>query len=71
MGITQVGLANIILTKYNNATLHNELLQEEVTAENLLKEYYETDRTIFEQKAKELRGYLGHGSSKNIAEILI
>ena len=71
LGITQVGLANIILTNYNHSTLHNELLQEEVTVENLLKEYYQTDRTVFEQKAKELRDYLKHGSSKHVAEILM
>lgn len=70
LNITQVGLANIILTHHNNTTLHNELLQEEVTVENLLKEYYETDRTIFAQKAKELRDYLGHGSSQNVAHII-
>jgi lipid-A-disaccharide synthase len=70
LSITQVGLANIILTNYNNTTLHNELLQENVTVENLLKEYYETDRTIFANKAKELRDYLGHGSSNSIAQII-
>ncbi|HIM93999.1 MAG TPA: lipid-A-disaccharide synthase [Campylobacterales bacterium] len=70
LGITQVGLANIILTNYNNTTLHNELLQESVTVENLLKEYHETNRDIFAQKAKELRAYLGHGSSKNVADII-
>ncbi|MCK5855131.1 MAG: lipid-A-disaccharide synthase [Sulfurovaceae bacterium] len=70
-GITQVGLANIILTNHNNTTLHNELLQEHVTVENLLKEYYETDRTIFAKKAKELREYLGHGSSQNVADIIM
>jgi len=70
LGITQVGLANIILTKYNNTTLHNELLQENVNVENLLKEYKETDRSIFKNKAKELKEYLAHGSSKNIAKIL-
>jgi lipid-A-disaccharide synthase len=70
LGITQVGLANIILTNYNNSILHKELLQEEVTVENLLKEYHQTNRTIFAQKAKELRDYLGHGSSKNIANII-
>jgi len=70
LGITQVGLANIILTNYNNTTLHNELLQESVTVENLLKEYHETNRDIFTQKAKELRAYLGHGSSKNVADII-
>jgi lipid-A-disaccharide synthase len=70
LGITQVGLANIILTNYNNTTLHKEFLQEEVTVQNLLKEYYDTDRTIFEQKAKELKSYLSHGSSKGVAKII-
>jgi lipid-A-disaccharide synthase len=71
LGITQVGLANIILTNYNNTTLHNEILQEEVTVDNLLKEYYNTDREIFAQKAEELRTYLGHGSSENVAKIVM
>ena len=70
LNITQVGLANIILTHHNNSTLHNELLQEEVTVENLMKEYHETDRTIFANKAKELRDYLAFGSSKNVAKLL-
>jgi len=71
LGITQVGLANIILTHYNNTTLHNEILQEKVTVDNLLKEYYNTDRKIFADKAKELREYLKHGSSENVAKIIM
>lgn len=71
LGIKQVGLANIILTNYNDTTLHNELLQEDVTVDNLLKEYYNTDRKIFADKAKELREYLDHGSSKNVAKIIM
>ncbi len=71
LGIKQVGLANIILTNYNNTTLHNELLQEDVTVDNLLKEYYNTDRKIFTDKAKELRAYLDHGSSRNVAKIIM
>jgi lipid-A-disaccharide synthase len=71
LGITQVGLANIILTKSNGTTLHNEILQEEVTVDNLLKEYYNTDRNIFANKAKELKEYLGHGSSQNVAKIIM
>jgi len=71
LGIQQVGLANIILTHYNNTTLHNELLQEKVTVDNLLKEYYNTDREIFAKKAEELRTYLEHGSSKNVAKIIM
>jgi len=71
LGIKQVGLANIILTNYNNTTLHNEILQDEVTVDNLLKEYYNTDRKIFADKAKELRDYLGYGSSENVAKIIM
>ena len=71
LGIKQVGLANIILTHYNNTKLHKEFLQEEVTVENLLHEYHHADRKIFAQKAEELKAYLGHGSSKNMAKILM
>jgi lipid-A-disaccharide synthase len=71
LGITQVGLANIILTHHNGTTLHNELLQENVTVENLLNEYHHTDRAKFTQKARELKAYLGHGSSENVADILM
>ncbi len=70
LNIKQVGLANIILTNHNGTTLHNELLQDEVTVENLLQEYYQTNRAIFAEKAKELKRYLGHGSSKYVAQIL-
>ena len=71
LGITQVGLANIILSKYNGTTLHNELLQEEATVDNLLEEYYNTDKNIFANKAKELKEYLGSGSSENVAKIIM
>ena len=70
LGIKQVGLANIILTHYNSSILHNELLQEQVTVENLLKEYYKTNREDFQDKAEALRAYLSHGSSKSVAKIL-
>ncbi len=71
LNIKQVGLANIILTQYNNTTLHHELLQESVTVDNLLKEYQNTNRQVFNKKAKELREYLSHGSSKNVANIIM
>ena len=69
--IEQVGLANIILTNYNNTTLHNELLQNDVNIENLINEYNNMDYNKFETKSKELRDYLGFGSSKRVLEILI
>lgn len=71
LGIKQVGLANIILSNYNNTTLHNETLQENVTVDNLLQEYYNTDRKIFAKKAEELKAYLSHGSSENVAKIIM
>jgi len=71
LGITQIGLANIILERHNGTILHHELLQEEVTVDNLLKEYYNTDRKKFADKAKELKTYLDHGSSENVAKIIM
>jgi lipid-A-disaccharide synthase len=71
LNIKQVGLANIILTNYNNTTLHNELLQEDVNVDNLLNEYYQTDRSLFAKKAHELKTYLSHGSSENVAKIIL
>jgi len=71
LGIAQIGLANIILSHCNGTTLHKELLQEEVTVDNLLREYYNTDRKKFTAKATELREYLGHGSSANVARIIM
>ena len=69
--ISQIGLANIILSHHNNSTLHRELLQDEVTIDNLLDEYYSIDRKRFTIKAKELREYLKYGSSKRVANIIL
>ena len=66
-----MGLANIILTHHNGTTLHNELLQQEVTVENLLNEYYNSDREVFAKKAEELKAYLAYGSSQNVGKILM
>ncbi|MCF6244862.1 MAG: lipid-A-disaccharide synthase [Sulfurovum sp.] len=71
LGISQVGLANIILSKHNGTTLHNEILQLDVTVDNLLTEYYNTDKERFAKKAEVLKTYLGHGSSKNVANIIM
>ena len=69
--IEQVGLANIILTYHNNTTLHNELLQEEVTVDNLIEEYLKMDYSKFADKAKELREYLEYGSSRRVLSLLL
>ena len=71
LDVSNVGLANIILKKYNNTTLHNEYLQEMVTVENLLKSYSQTDTKLFAKKTEELRHYLANGSSENVAKIIM
>ena len=71
LNIEYVGLANILLSHDNGTTLHDELLQEKVTVENLLQSYHNTDKVRFAEQANRLRTYLGHGSSENVADILI
>jgi lipid-A-disaccharide synthase len=51
-------------------TLHAEFLQEKVTVENLHNAYKDMDRKLFLDDAKELRGYLQHGSSATVAKLI-
>jgi lipid-A-disaccharide synthase len=71
LGIKQIGLANILLQHHNQTNLHKELLQEKVTVKNLLQEYHTFNHTHFSQKADELRTYLHHGSSQNVAHAIM
>jgi lipid-A-disaccharide synthase len=68
--IKQIGLANIMLSHYNNTILHKELIQKDVTVENLLKEYQEFNNKLFLQKSNELRVYLAYGSALNVVNYL-
>jgi lipid-A-disaccharide synthase len=70
LNIEYIGLSNILLKHYNSSTLHKELLQSDVTVENLLREYKNTNRELFKKKSKELREYLKYGSSKRVAEVI-
>jgi len=65
-----IGLANILFSKFNNRSLHPELIQDSVSAKNLLKAYGEYDRSRFLEGSKALREYLKHGSSKIVAKII-
>ncbi len=71
LNIRYAGLANLILERHNGTTLHSELLQDDVTADNLVAAHDGFDRELFGEKAKELRDYLGHGSSANVARIIM
>lgn len=65
-----VGLANIMLDFMGEGNLHIELLQDEVTAENLLKAYENCDKNKFIEGCVKLRNYLNHGSAENVANII-
>lgn len=65
-----VGLANIMFDYMNEPVLNIELIQNEVTKQNLLKAYNEASADKFIKASKRLREYLAHGSSKNVAKIL-
>lgn len=70
LNIKFVGLANILYRQIHaNAAFHEELLQEKMTLENLLKAYEREllEPQIFAKKAAEIRHYLGGGSAKNTA----
>ncbi len=68
--LNYVGLANIFFEKMTNKKLHSEFLQNEVSVENLLKDYKNLDRELFFENSKLLRVYLKHGSSRNVASII-
>lgn len=68
--IKQVGLGNIMFSKYKGRDMHPEFLQEDVTVENLLKAYKDYNREKFLLDSKELRKYLEHGSASIVAAII-
>jgi lipid-A-disaccharide synthase len=65
-----IGLANIMFSRFRGRPLHPELIQKEVTADALLGAMRHLDRTAFVEDAKALRGYLEHGSSARVAQII-
>lgn len=65
-----IGLANIMFSKYKNRALHSEFIQDGVSVANLSNELEKCNRAKFIEDSKELRDYLAHGSSKNIANII-
>ena len=68
--IEYIGLGNIMFNKFQHRALHPELWQDDVTIENMLNAYKTMDQEKFFEDALSLRGYLKHGSSKRIAQII-
>lgn len=65
-----IGLANIMFDFMGRPPLNVELIQDDVTPQALLNAYKECDRDKFLHAAAELREYLGHGSSQNVANLI-
>ena len=68
--LKHVGLANIIFDFMGKEALHTELLQDEVSVENLYKAYQNCDYEKFRFACANLREYLKFGSAKNVANLL-
>lgn len=68
--LNHIGLGNIMFSKFKDREIHPELIQDDVTVENLIKTYNEYDKSKFLSDSKELRAYLKHGSSKIVANII-
>ena len=70
LNIEYIGLGNIMFDQFEHRAMHPELWQNEVTLENLLRAYREMDQAKFFEDALRLRGYLKHGSSKRVAQLI-
>ncbi|MBE2986237.1 lipid-A-disaccharide synthase [Campylobacter sp. RM12920] len=69
--VKYAGLANIMYDFMGKGALHDELIQEQVSALNLLNAYKNCDKDKFLTGCNELRAYLKHGSSVNVAKFLM
>ncbi len=69
--LNYVGLSNIMFDKMSQRALHPELLQDEVTIENLLHAYETMNKETFLSDALTLRNYLKKGSSARVSEIIL
>lgn len=65
-----VGLANIMFDFMGKEALNLELIQNDVNDEKLMHAYKHSKPEIFIKAALELRRYLGHGSSQNVAKMI-
>lgn len=72
--LSYIGLANIFYNALNKeypgrgeSKLHEELIQEELTPSNLLKQYNSLNREDFLIKSGKIREYLKNGSAENVA----
>jgi lipid-A-disaccharide synthase len=68
--LNYLGLGNLMFEQYKGKSLHPEFIQDNVTVENLMQAYQDYNREEFLHNSQSLREYLGHGSSKRVAQII-
>ena len=68
--LKHVGLANVIFDFAGIEPLHVELLQEEVTSDNLMEEYVHMDRELFFENSQKLHAILKHGSKDEMIKLI-
>ncbi|WP_456401417.1 lipid-A-disaccharide synthase [Hydrogenimonas sp.] len=69
--LPHVGLANIIMDFEGLPPVHPERFQEEVNARELIRLYETMDRERFAEASRKLRRILGHGSAKEVAQMVV
>lgn len=69
--LKHAGLANIIFDFLHLQPLHEELLQEELNIDNLLKAYHSSNPSTFAAASKRLKSYLQTGSAVSVANIIM
>ncbi len=68
--LKHVGLANVIFDFAKIEPLHVELLQEDVTSENLMEEYVHMDRELYFENSQKLHAILKHGSKDEMIKLI-
>ena len=72
LNIKYVGLANILYQKINpDSIFHDEFLQNELNADNLIDSYYSSNDNDFIYKSRQIRDYLKHGSLNKMCDIVL
>ena len=72
LNIRFVGLANILYSHIKDGeNFHDEFLQENLTAQNLLNAYHSANPSDFLVKSLSLRKYLKNGSAGIVADLLL
>ncbi len=69
--VPYVGLANIFFEKMGLGAMHEELLQNRVSIENMLYAFKAVNKERFIENSKKLRAYLVGGSSKKVKELIL